>query len=66
MGTTSYLSLDALAARLGLSRPYLKEQAGRGTIPCLRVGGRMRFTEAAVREALAKLANDLGGNGNAA
>jgi excisionase family DNA binding protein len=49
---TSYISLDVLAARLGLPRPFLREQAQRGVIPYLCVRGRMRFEESAVRDAL--------------
>ena len=49
---TQYISLDALACRLGLPRRFLREQARRGVIPCLRIGGRMRFEESTVREAL--------------
>lgn len=56
MTPTTYLSLDALAVRLGLSRPFLREQVKRGTIPYLRVGGRLRFEEMAVRETLRQIA----------
>jgi excisionase family DNA binding protein len=49
---TRYIPLHALASRLGLPRRFLREQARRAVIPYLRVGGRMRFEEAAVREAL--------------
>ena len=52
MEPTTYMSLDALAARLGLPRNFLREQVRRGTIPHLRVGGRLRFEESAVRDAL--------------
>jgi excisionase family DNA binding protein len=47
-----YISLDVLAGRLKLPRRFLREQARRGLIPFLRVGGRLRFEEIAVREAL--------------
>ncbi len=53
---TQYISLDALAGRLGLPRRFLREQARRGVIPCLRIGGRMRFEESAVRDALRRKA----------
>jgi excisionase family DNA binding protein len=52
MEATTYMSLDALAARLGLPRGFLRDQARRGTIPHLLAGGRLRFEESAVREAL--------------
>ena len=49
---TRFIPLCALASRLGLPRRFLREQARRGVIPFLRVGGRMRFEEAAGCEAL--------------
>ena len=51
-----YISLDTLAARLGLPRTFLREQPRLGVIPHLYVGGRMRFEESAVREALRRQA----------
>ena len=51
-----YISLDALATRLGLPRAYLRDQARRGRIPHLQVGGRLRFEESVVREALRRQA----------
>jgi len=54
---TPYISLDVLAARLGLPRTFLRRQADGGVIPHLRVGGRMRFEESAVREALRRQAD---------
>jgi excisionase family DNA binding protein len=53
---TRYISLHALAARLGLPQRFLREQARRGVIPHLCVGGRMRFEEGAVCEALRRQA----------
>jgi len=49
-----YLSLDALAGRLGLPRSFLRKQVALGTIPCIRLPGkgRLRFDEEAVRDAL--------------
>ena len=47
-----FITLSRLAARLGLPQRFLREQARRGLIPYLLVGGRMRFEEAAVCEAL--------------
>lgn len=44
-----FITLYALATRLGLPRRFLREQA-RGVIPYLLVGGRMRFEESAVCE----------------
>jgi len=52
METHEFLSLDELATRLRLPRSYIREQAKRGGIPHLCVGGRLRFEEAAVRDAL--------------
>lgn len=56
MEPTTYLSLDALAVTFGLPRTYLRELANAGIIPCLRVRGRLRFDERAVRDALRELA----------
>ena len=56
MDLGEYLSLDALAAALGLSRPYLRRLARTGQIPSLNVNGRFRFDELQVREALRQLA----------
>lgn len=56
MDATAYHSLDSLAVTLALPRRFLREQVDAGTIPCLRIGGRLRFDEGAVREALRKLA----------
>jgi len=55
MYASEYLPLDALAATLGLPRSYLRRMAREGSIPALNVNGRLRFDEAAVREALARL-----------
>ena len=52
METHEFLPLDELATRLRLPRSYLREQAKHGAIPHLCVGGRLRFEEAAVRDAL--------------
>tara|TARA_Y100000310_G_scaffold213286_1_gene214190 strand:+ start:1797 stop:1991 length:195 start_codon:yes stop_codon:yes gene_type:complete len=49
---TQYLSLEALAATLGLPQKYLRELADQGEIPYLSVSGRMRFNEREVRSAL--------------
>jgi hypothetical protein len=56
MDRDEYISLDALAGRLGLPRSYLREQAVCGAIPCLRLARRIFFDEASVREALRALA----------
>ncbi len=47
-----FITLSRLAARLGLPRQFLREQARRGLITYLLVGGRMRFEEPAVCDAL--------------
>lgn len=59
----TYISLEALAASLGLPKPFLRKQAERGLIPCLRVGGRLRFEEPAVREALRRQATPKANEG---
>jgi len=51
-----YVSLDVLSKRLRLPRRFLREQVEAGTIPYLRIGGRLRFEEAAVAEALRRQA----------
>jgi excisionase family DNA binding protein len=56
MATSEYLPLDALAATVGLPRAYLRRLAREGRLPCLNVGGRLRFDEGQVREALRRLA----------
>ena len=53
---TRYVSLDVLATRLGLPRTFLRDQVRQRRIPYLRVGGRLRFDESAVHEALQKQA----------
>jgi len=55
---TQYLSLEALAAVLGLPQNYLRQLAKQKRIPSLKVGGRMRFQESEVREALVKIARN--------
>ena len=52
METREYVSLDELATRLRLPRSYLREQAKRGAIPHLCIGGRLRFEQTAVCDAL--------------
>jgi len=56
MDEQRFISLDHLATALGLSRRFLRAAARDGRIPCLEVGGRLRFDESAVRAALARLA----------
>jgi excisionase family DNA binding protein len=56
MEATTYHSLDSLAVTLGLPRRFLREQVQEGQIPYLKIGGRLRFDEGAVREALRELA----------
>jgi excisionase family DNA binding protein len=56
METATYISLDALAAALALPRRFLRQEVERGAIPCLRIGGWLRFEEAEVRKALRKAA----------
>jgi len=53
--TKQYLSLEALAATLGLPQKYIKNLAQQGQIPFLNVNGRKRFCEPEVRDALSEL-----------
>ena len=62
MSTTTYHTLDALAARLGLPRAFLLDLARRGKIPSLHVGRWLRFDEDAVRAALRRLSEADGEN----
>ncbi len=59
----SYYSLDALAAATGLPRTYLRRLAAAGDIPALDVNSRLRFDLEQVREALRRLAESGGGDG---
>jgi len=54
---TQYLSLEALAATLGLPQKYLKDLAKSNEIPCLDVNGRLRFDPNRVRKALDRIAS---------
>ena len=51
-----YITLECLASRLNLPQNYLKQLADLGEIPRLLVGGRRRFMEEHVRDALRILA----------
>ena len=53
----TYVSLEALAAELGLPKSYLKQLSANKVIPCLDVNGRLRFGSLAVRQALGELAS---------
>jgi excisionase family DNA binding protein len=46
------LSVAALARKLRLPASWLKAEAIAGRIPCLRVGRKMLFNQAAVQQAL--------------
>ena len=54
---TQYLSLEALAATLGLPQKYLKDLVQNGKIPCLNVNGRLKFDPDNVRKALDRIAS---------
>jgi len=54
--TKDVVSLRRLARRLGVPARWLREQAERGTVPCLRAGSQLLFSEPAVRAALAERA----------
>ena len=56
---TQYLTLDALSSVLGLPRTYLRRLAKLGDLPYLNVGGKMRFSEAQVREKLEAMALEV-------
>lgn len=60
MNDNEYISLEALAGRLNLSRSYVRKQAKSGAIPYLNVNGRKRFREKSVRAALDKLEQQTG------
>lgn len=53
---SEYISLEVLAATLGLPPRYLRSMAIRGEIPHLNVNGRRRFNEDQVRAALERIA----------
>ena len=66
--SSSYVSLDALGAALGLPRSWLRAEADRGTIPCLRINRRRLFNVTAVRQAIderAAVSTAVKGNDNA-
>ncbi|MBN2512718.1 MAG: excisionase family DNA-binding protein [Sedimentisphaerales bacterium] len=63
MEKTTYISLEALAARLQLPKAYLRRLAAENQIPHLIVGGRYRFNPIAVQAALDRLAEKGGTNG---
>lgn len=48
----TFVHLGTIAKHLGLPEPWLREEARRGRIPCLRVGRRTFFYLPAVKEAL--------------
>lgn len=47
------LTLGRMAARLGVTQQWLRDQAESGKVPCLRAGKRVLFSPAAVQEELA-------------
>jgi len=51
-------NLAGLAISLNLPRDWLRSAADGGLIPCLRIGRKLRFNTAAVRDALAALAGE--------
>jgi len=55
---TQFISLDALANRIGLPKTFLKELADKRLIPSLDVNGRRRFNPLQVQEVLDRLAAD--------
>lgn len=56
MNGNKHVSIDVLADRTGLPIAWLKRQADSGHLPCLLVGRRRMFNEAAVGAALAQMA----------
>jgi len=55
-----FVSLEALAAELGLPQAYLRRLAADGKIPSLNVSGRLRFNPSAVGDALTELSRKGG------
>ena len=53
----TYISLDHLAARLGLPKTYLKQLAQQRSVPFLQVSGRMKFNPVQVQQALDLMAS---------
>jgi hypothetical protein len=56
----TFISLDHLAARLGLPKTYLKQLAEKRSVPYLLVSGRMRFNPVQVQDALDRIASTGG------
>lgn len=56
--TNEFISLETLAIRLGLSKAFLAELANQSKIPFLTAGGRRRFNEDDVAEALRAIADE--------
>jgi excisionase family DNA binding protein len=53
-GTPAYLYTTAEAAELlRMSAEWLKKQAWRGQVPCVRMGRSVRFTDAQLNEIIA-------------
>ena len=63
---TRFLSAASAAARLGLPKAWLMNEADAGRLPCLRIGRRMLFNIDAVERALsARAAGQHGDDGKA-
>jgi hypothetical protein len=58
--TNTFISLDHLAARLGLPKTYLKQLAEQRSVPYLLVSGRMKFNPMQVQDALDRIASEGG------
>lgn len=56
MFDNEYISLEKVAGQLNLPQRYIRELSKAGKIPHLIVGGRLRFSLAAVQVALDRLA----------
>jgi len=52
MADDEYISLEKVSRRLRLPQRYIRQETEAGKIPHLIVGGRLRYQEKAVREAL--------------
>lgn len=56
METKKYITLKGLSLTIGLPKTYLRKLAEKREIPCLDVGGRLKFNLEAVQRALSELA----------
>jgi hypothetical protein len=55
-GKVNFVTLESLSAEFHLPQRYIRDLANQKKIPCLNVGGRLRFNPRAVADVLDKLA----------